>query len=102
LPNSAGSVRTFTSHFGVKTPVGGKMRFNVLHLDGHVDDSMWKDLPIYTDSWLLYMDDGGGWNTKRRPYGWWLKSNNSIGYKEYPEFEGAFDQNASEYRRVGR
>jgi hypothetical protein len=102
LPVGAGSVRVFTSHFGVKKTQGGQVRFNIVHLDGHVDDSVWKDYPIYTDSWLLYMDDGGSWNTKRRPYGWWLQSNNSLGYKTVPMFEGAFDQNAHEFREVGR
>jgi hypothetical protein len=101
LPNGAAPVREFTSHFGVKKTKGGEMRFNVVHLDGHVDDSTWKDYPLSTDSWLLYMDNGG-WDAKRRPYGWWMQDNHYMGYSELPMCEGAFDQNAHEYRRVGR
>jgi prepilin-type N-terminal cleavage/methylation domain-containing protein/prepilin-type processing-associated H-X9-DG protein len=101
VPASSGSWRVFTSHFGVKSTAGGGFRFNVLHLDGHVDDSTWKDYPLYTGSWSLYMSNGG-WDQKRRPYGWWTTSPSSLGYKEWPMCEGAFDQNAHECRRVER
>jgi prepilin-type N-terminal cleavage/methylation domain-containing protein len=101
IPISSGSWRNFTSHFGVRRPTGGEFRFNVVHLDGHVDNSQWKDYPLWTDSWLIYMNQGS-WDQKRRPYGWYTGSPSSRGYRELPMCEGAFDQNAHEYRRVER
>jgi len=91
--------RTFTSHFGARSTLAGLYTFNILHLDGHVDDSVWKD-PYPFGNWLVY--GGPGWDQRQRPYGWWTQGDATLGYKELPEFEGAFDQNARECRRVSR
>ncbi len=85
------------SHFGVTRALAGDFRFNILHVDGHVDDSVWKQVEM-GGNWLV---DGSDWHWGKRPYGWDL-INWDDGLKEKPMFEGAFDQNASEYREVER
>jgi prepilin-type processing-associated H-X9-DG protein len=92
------------SHFGARRAQAGKsgqqFRFNVLHLDGHVDNSFWKE--TYANS-LAWLADGPPWNQLHRPYGWWVKSPSNGGFLErLPMFEGAFDQNAHEFRRASR
>ena len=45
--------------------------------------------------------NGSSWHWGKRPYGWDLQSVQD-GLKKKPMFEGAFDQNAGEYREVER
>jgi prepilin-type N-terminal cleavage/methylation domain-containing protein len=95
--------RSMVSHFGVRRANGAapgeRFSFNVLHIDGHVDSSSWKE-PYCGISWLV---SGPPWDHLNRPYGWWVKSPSNEGsLNELPMFEGAFDQNAHEYRRVAR
>ena len=89
----------FRSHFGWAKTVPEGFRFNVLHLDGHVDDSVWKEHTVETN-WLVY--GTGDYDYKNHAYGWFRGSPASDGMKNLPEFEGAFDQNAHELRQVDR
>jgi prepilin-type N-terminal cleavage/methylation domain-containing protein len=80
------------SHFGSRSSVAGLFNFNVVHLDGHVDDSMWKSEYSGDDNsnqWMLRHIDWGV------PYGYALLSGfyteHSIAKEPY--FEGAFDDN---------
>ena len=86
-----------TSHFGMKSALTGMFRFNVVHLDGHVDGSLWKE-PLGASTWQMPQD------YEKRPYGWALTSSagKKTGPAETPKFEGAFDQNATEFRTVDR
>ena len=89
----------YRSHFGWRKTVPGGFRFNVLHIDGHVDDSIWQENTVETN-WLVY--GTGGYNYKNHAYGWQRGADPHAGMKDYPEFEGAFDQNAHEIQRVKR
>jgi hypothetical protein len=93
-----GYERRFVSHFGERQTVPGALRFNIVHLDGHVDDTVWKDKPQReaTPAGHLTYCAGSGFP---RPYGWpykyewygtgvWLD-----GIVEEPVFVGAFDCN---------
>jgi prepilin-type N-terminal cleavage/methylation domain-containing protein/prepilin-type processing-associated H-X9-DG protein len=70
------------SHFGVLQAAAGEFRFNVLHLDGHVHDDIWKE--PYTS---------GQWTIQRRPYGWPYCADANYGVEEDPDFSGAYDKN---------
>ncbi|MFC1671756.1 hypothetical protein ACFL01_01340, partial [Planctomycetota bacterium] len=106
LTDDPDSPRNFRSHFGSRQPIQGDFRFNVLHLDGHVDASVWKDLsPVRGQNaiawavawWTAYHDNDF------HPYGWLAnEANPNLGLSETPMFEGAFDQNAGENRKVRR
>jgi prepilin-type N-terminal cleavage/methylation domain-containing protein len=75
-------------------------RFNVLHIDGHVHDDIWKEPYWNANAWL---PGGPSYTYNYRPYGWWLESPAGDGsLKTKPMFEGAFDQNKGEYREVPR
>jgi prepilin-type N-terminal cleavage/methylation domain-containing protein/prepilin-type processing-associated H-X9-DG protein len=92
--------RSYTSHFGVRRTYIGDYRFNVLHLDGHVHDDVWKQVSV-ENSWLIYEPDLG-WGQKSHAYGWMREGDGSAGLKEMPEWNGAFDQNKNEMRRESR
>jgi prepilin-type N-terminal cleavage/methylation domain-containing protein len=94
--------RRFQSHFGaLSTYVGSSFRFNILHIDGHVDDSRWQDT-WFGGGYLVNLKSAST-SQKNRPYGFWRQgSQGSEGPRESPSFEGAFDQNAHEYRKVDR
>jgi prepilin-type N-terminal cleavage/methylation domain-containing protein len=93
-----GLARNFRSHFGVrKTPVG-QFKFNVIHLDGHVDDGLWQ-MPLAPNalSWIENSHPNHGWKYGT-PYGWlWdnepPNSNTHGGIRDQAEFRGAFDTN---------
>ena len=90
--------RDMMTHFGLKTARPGEFRFNVLHLDGHVDDSLWKETKS-SEMWQMPH------NYEKRPYGWAIKNGTwpeKMGPQEWPLFEGAFDQNENEFRKVNR
>ena len=91
MPNMTynGMARSYRSHFGVRRTEEGLFRFNVLHLDGHIHDGLWKD-PRLEYGWLL--DSAGGWSAGI-PYGWLWKPDPNDGLKAEPEFDGAFDRN---------
>jgi prepilin-type N-terminal cleavage/methylation domain-containing protein len=75
------------SHFGARSAKLGTFRFNVIHMDGHVDDSQWK-------SWW----QSGNWDNMWQtgcwgfPYGY-EQTSGPYGCEKEPEFEGAFDDN---------
>jgi prepilin-type N-terminal cleavage/methylation domain-containing protein len=89
-----GYERQFRSHFGYRETVPGGFRFNIGHLDGHVDDTVWKDLPDGLRTHLIT-------DSKSRPYGWpykyrWYGGGGWAwvdGIVEEPVFDGAFDCN---------
>ncbi len=90
--------RDMMTHFGLKTSMPGEFRFNVLHLGGHLHDAVWKEVNT-SEMWQMPQD------YLKRPYGWATKSGtwpDKMGPQETPLFEGAFDQNANEYRKVDR
>ncbi len=100
----------FTGHFGATWTREGKFQFNILHLDGHIDASVWKEPYQSVNStngdnpggqWVVYSWESG-WGQKHRPYGWLRQSPDNLGCRTTPMFEGAFDQNANEFREVPR
>jgi prepilin-type N-terminal cleavage/methylation domain-containing protein len=72
-----GLSRNFSSHFG----------FNVLHIDGHVDDGLWRHQPSKTGwVWERTLDEPF--------YGWQYLFGGPGRYVEpVPDFVGAFDHN---------
>jgi len=84
----------FRSHFGLRQAVPGGFRFNVVHLDGHVDDSVWKEPDVSTE-WTTADPDYAG--RGRRPYGWGYKPGGGTyqteGIEDEPQWKGAFDTN---------
>jgi prepilin-type N-terminal cleavage/methylation domain-containing protein/prepilin-type processing-associated H-X9-DG protein len=84
LTGTSGSLwRRNVSHFGVGETVPGGFRFNVLHLDGHVHDEVWREATICT-KWTIQGQD--------RPYGWRFKSSWEDGIEVIPDFVGRFDE----------
>jgi hypothetical protein len=90
--------RTCPSHFGLREGVMGDFRFNVAHVDGHVDHSVWmedRDLRLDVSDWLF------GTYAWSAPYGWRFKTTSSPEYSEtadtnlepIPGFPLAFDRN---------
>jgi len=65
-----GTYWTYVSHFGETQAAAGKFRFNVLHLDGHVHDSVWKEPQIGSSSWATIGRDWLFPGEKGGPYGW--------------------------------
>ncbi len=86
-PDGLMDYRRNVGHFGPAQTIEGEFRFNVLHLDGHVHDSIWREPDIATD-WLF----GGYWS---HPYGWtWPNGDErKYGFKIDSDFDGAFDRN---------
>jgi prepilin-type processing-associated H-X9-DG protein len=99
LPRNT-SRRRFRSHFALMETIPGEWRFNILHLDGHVDSQPYRET-VTTQEWLI----NAGGHQKGVAYGW-RRENTMAGAEkgmlETPEFEGAFDQNAREFRKVDR
>ena len=93
--------REFRSHFGMRGTLVGEFRFNVIHMDGHVHDDLWKEYRgANAWSWQVFR---GGWdpnNAYSIPYLWEWKhtppsSASDTGINLNPEFggRGAFDEN---------
>jgi len=80
--------RNYRSHFGAGQTLQGEWRFNVLHLDGHVHESPWRE-PSIEDEWIGAERDF--------PYGWRSPAPTSIdqiyGISQDPFIPGAFDRN---------
>jgi prepilin-type N-terminal cleavage/methylation domain-containing protein len=75
------------SHFGATSAALGMFDFNVVHMDGHVDDSQWKSW-WQTGNWD-YMWQTGCWGF---PYGY-EQTSGPYGCEKEPAFDGAFDDN---------
>ncbi len=84
--------RYYPSHFGFRTVMPGEFRFNVSHIDGHVDDGIWKEVRS-SASWMMTDSDDGDY----RPYGWpWKASGGTYhqdGLEDEPKWASAFDTN---------
>lgn len=94
-----GEERDFLSHFGCREVLGGNWRFNVLHLDGHVDDDNWgENLPqcesVGGSQWFIlrYAD-----TNLFCVYGWRYRDVAGINWKQgvepIPGFSRPFDGN---------
>jgi prepilin-type N-terminal cleavage/methylation domain-containing protein len=83
--------RTYISHFGLRQTVIGSYRFNVVHMDGHVHDDIWREKRI-NNQWAI-KDNGN--NNHTRPYGWeWVGGTLSHdGLETESYMDGAFDEN---------
>ncbi len=83
--------RDWYTHFGARRAQAGVFKFNVVHLDGHVDDSMWKSEITASNGAFPYSIPTGEWPYPYgySHYGW------GDGYSCYrePDFDGAFDDN---------
>jgi prepilin-type N-terminal cleavage/methylation domain-containing protein len=87
IPATGWVSRRNVSHFGATAAAPGQFNFNVVHLDGHVNDSVWQE--SFTAK---------GWGIKEsttRPYGWGQRNPGipKYGVKLTSGFEGAFDRN---------
>jgi len=84
--------RSWTTHFGIRSAVAGEYRFNVAHLDGHIDDSPWKE--VNGSIWNQYRLPVQDWG---RPYGWAYYNGSLTGIggsiQRAPYIDGAFDEN---------
>lgn len=80
------------SHFSTPLTIPGDFRFNALHLDGHVDDSIWRETQIGAIDWLV---NGPKLSIEfyNHAYGWeWPSATRSAGWEKDPEFDGRFDE----------
>lgn len=73
------------AHFGARQTLTGEFRFNVVHLDGHVDDTIWKDTRIDSSKWHTTNSVGG-------VYGWEFVGAGTARVHQ-TMWEGAFDRN---------
>ena len=92
IPTSTGFVgrplRHYPSHFGTRRCRFGDYRFNVLHLDGHVDNAIWLDTTTAA-LWAIWIPGQG-----TRPYGWkWKNGNPDKGVEPNPNVDKSFDEN---------
>jgi prepilin-type N-terminal cleavage/methylation domain-containing protein len=82
--------RMTPGHFGAQGPWPG-FRFNVLHVDGHVDDELGKE-PYLTTAWYLYE-----YGLTGRPYGWRTNGATGTSREVVTVIEGAFDMNKNQW-----
>ncbi len=97
-----GMNRNHSSHFGVRSTTPGLFRFNVLHLDGSVQDSTWQMNDATSLHWADVVLPGG----RTAPYGWPYKYDwdpvtyggsypwDTHGIVDEPVIDGAFDRYA--------
>jgi prepilin-type N-terminal cleavage/methylation domain-containing protein len=87
------STKELVGHFGVCGTIEGEFRFNVVHLDGHVDDMFWKE-PVGASLYRGWRVPEVDWG---RPYGWLYYNGSTTGIggsiKKEPYVDGAFDEN---------
>ncbi len=81
--------RRNASHFGVARTTAGDYRFNVLHIDGHVHDDVWRSHEIRY-YWRVLSGFSSDWG--ERPYGWRYQAGR-VGVEPEPDFVGPFDRN---------
>jgi hypothetical protein len=72
--------------------IPGEWRFNVIHLDGHVDDGPWTEVLPECDDWFFERYSDGNLDSV---YGWQFKSVSGWkqGLEPIPGFPRAFDEN---------
>jgi hypothetical protein len=81
--------RNWWSHFGAREAAVGIFKFNVVHLDGHVDDSLWKWAESVKNHGNPYLVQPlRGW-----PYGYDNTGGPNYALNREPTIEGAFDEN---------
>jgi len=79
------------SHFGANTPgtgLLGMFRFNVVHMDGHVGDTVWVDSASYS-VWSIYISGQGARGYGRK----WISGNPDKGVEDNPNIDESFDEN---------
>jgi hypothetical protein len=82
--------REQTSHFGLTQVIPGEFRFNVGHVDGHVDARIWREVYPISTMWLVWEVPH---DKRGRPYGWPFKSGgSSAGIVEDTPNAWAFDR----------
>jgi prepilin-type N-terminal cleavage/methylation domain-containing protein len=82
--------RKWVSHFGARWAKMGVFRFNVVHLDGHVDDTVWQSVGSANNNWYPYLVPSGEWPF---PYGYSHYGWPHHGCYREPDFDAAFDEN---------
>jgi hypothetical protein len=86
--------RDFVGHFGHRRTVPATYKFNVLHLDGHVDDQLWLEYLPECDDWFFERYSDGNLDSV---YGWRFKDTSGTnwqnGLEMIPGFPLAFDEN---------
>jgi hypothetical protein len=86
-PHKSGTKERRPTHFGVRQTLTGQFRFNVVHLDGHVDDLTWRDTHLTTSKWHTTNSVGG-------VYGWEFVGTPAATARVHQTmWEGAFDRN---------
>ncbi len=94
LRTHQGLARDFPGHFSYRSTIPGSYRFNVLHLDGHVDDELWGEYLPECDNWFFerYSDQN-----LDSVYGWQFRSVFGTDWKQglepIPGFPRPFDEN---------
>jgi len=80
--------RKHVSHFGCAQMAPGDFRFNVLHIDGHVHDSVWAEPNVNEWRWgPLFLG-----RSCTHPYGWKVHpSGYNYGVVPIEGFEGSYD-----------
>jgi prepilin-type N-terminal cleavage/methylation domain-containing protein len=87
----SGKRTNWLSHFGTTQAAEGTFRFNMVHLDGHVDDSVWKSHHVGTSQGSPYALPSS--SAAPLPYGYSLRSGGGWGLDKESDFEGALDDN---------
>ncbi len=89
--------RDYSSHFGLTETVPEGWRFNVLHLDGHVDEGAWMETALLGTA---AVNAEFGWQFKREgntyaPYGWEFIDSGDYtkGLQPISGFPGSWDRN---------
>ncbi len=83
--NMAGN--EWVSHFGARQAAPNIFRFNVIHIDGHIDDSAWRSVKVCAET-------GHPFNLGvSQPYGYSYAAYYQGGIRKIPNFDGAVDDN---------
>ena len=89
-----GLKRQFAGHFGFRAVIPATYRFNVLHLDGHVDDDLWGEYLPECDNWFFERTSDQNLDSV---YGWQFRDTSGTNWKQglepIPGFPRPFDGN---------
>jgi prepilin-type N-terminal cleavage/methylation domain-containing protein len=86
--------RDFSGHFGHRQVIPTTYKFNVLHLDGHVDGELWWEVLPECDDWFFERYSDANLDSV---YGWQFRDTSGTNWKQgiepIPGFPRAFDEN---------